>query len=145
MSDLRAAVEALVSKAGGRCVVPDDVEDPVCLTHSELLFDGECEDQPRQLLAVLALIDAHQCYDDDAVAADAAPAEHIPSAVWTWDEPYVACSCGWEANVYDGSDVRSDVDWGHPNPVDWAGHLAPRLYDGRTDALCVRDIDEGAV
>ena len=53
---VRLAVEGLVERAGGRCTVVE-ADDPVCGTHSELLFDNECEDQPRQLLAALAALD----------------------------------------------------------------------------------------
>jgi hypothetical protein len=59
---IRNRVEELIEKAGGRCVFPEDYnpnEMNICETHSELLFDDECEDQPRQLLAVLDILDEH--------------------------------------------------------------------------------------
>jgi hypothetical protein len=61
LADIRERVEGLITGAGGRCVRPDDY-DPgelnVCETHSELIFEEGCEDQPHELLRVLAELDA---------------------------------------------------------------------------------------
>lgn len=63
LAELRAKVELLVEEAGGRCVKPDDYDDSdgvgICATHAEVMYgdEGYCEDQPRALLRVLALLD----------------------------------------------------------------------------------------
>jgi hypothetical protein len=48
-------VSALIEERGGLCVDPGD-NNPICETHSELLFDGFCEDDPRDLRAVLRIL-----------------------------------------------------------------------------------------
>jgi hypothetical protein len=56
---LVARVETMIEQAGGRCVRPTDYDPDevnICEAHSEVMLDDECEDQPRQLLAVLAVI-----------------------------------------------------------------------------------------
>lgn len=59
LAEVRERVKGLIEAAGGRCVKPDGY-DPnelaVCEAHGELFFEGGCEDQPRALLAVLALL-----------------------------------------------------------------------------------------
>lgn len=55
------AVEGQIADFGGRCIITGDGdrEDFVCETHQELLFEASgCERRPRQLLAVLAIIEA---------------------------------------------------------------------------------------
>ena len=53
----RARIVAEVrAEAGPLCVCPDE-EMPVCETHSELCFDGHCEDFPTWLAAVLRIIE----------------------------------------------------------------------------------------
>ena len=49
-------VAGVKAEAGPLCVCPDE-EMPVCETHSELCFDGHCEDFPTWLPAVLRIIE----------------------------------------------------------------------------------------
>jgi len=58
LAKVRGEVVALIEEHGGLCVVSGDPEDPICETHSEMMFDGFCEDDPRDLRAVLAILDA---------------------------------------------------------------------------------------
>jgi hypothetical protein len=54
---IRLAVEAL---AGPLCVCPADDGLPVCTTHSELCFDGRCEDFPTWLPPVVAIVEGRE-------------------------------------------------------------------------------------
>ena len=49
-------VAGVKAEAGPLCVCPDE-EMPVCETHSEMCFDGHCEDFPTWLPAVLRIIE----------------------------------------------------------------------------------------